>query len=56
MGRYIYGSFGSGEVLCSRLICHMLRRHDWAFMDGYGLVRRCRNCGLYRTAKWRKQK
>lgn len=53
MGRYIYGSFGSGDVKRTRLICHLLRRHDWAFVDGYGLSRRCRKCGLYRHTKWR---
>ena len=52
MGRtYKYGSFGSEDVFRDRLKCHLLLRHDWQFLDGYGVVQRCRNCGLYRTRK-----
>lgn len=48
---YKYGAFGSNDVLRARLKCHLLRRHDWLFLDGYGIVQRCRNCGLYRTRR-----
>ena len=57
MGRtYKYGAFGSEDVFWSRLKCHLMRRHDWHFLDGYGVVQRCNNCGLYRVRKaWIKQ-
>ena len=48
MREWIYGAFGSEDVFRDRLKCHLLRRHDWEFLDGYGLHQRCRKCGLYR--------
>ena len=45
---YIYGAFGSKEVFWNRMKCHLLFRHDWKFLDGYGINQRCNNCGLYR--------
>lgn len=49
--KYKYGSFGSKDVFWDRLKCHLMCRHDWQFLDGYGIVQRCRKCGLYRTRK-----
>ena len=53
--RYSYGALGSGDVLRSRLKCHLTLSHDWEFLDGYGIVQRCRKCGLYRTYRTRKR-
>lgn len=56
--RYKYGAFGSEDVFWDRLKCHLTFSHDWKFLDGYGIVQRCRKCGLYRTyraaKRWQK--
>lgn len=56
MLKYRYGSFGSEDVFRARLLCHLTFSHDWKFCDGYGLLQRCKKCGLYRTYRTRKRR
>ena len=56
MGKYIYGLFGSGDTFWKRVQCHIAVRHDWEFLDAYGLTRRCRRCGLFREQKLKRRK
>lgn len=44
---YVYGALGSGKTFWKRLFC----RHDWEFLDGYGMNQRCKKCGRFKS--WR---
>lgn len=44
---YVYGALGGGKIFWKRLFC----RHDWEFLDGYGISQKCKKCGRFKS--WR---